>query len=171
MDSDLIIIASNRSNQRILFHFIWWKLKYNHPKRADGCLRHGEKDSKEKRVKVRYYETDFIGHTTAKELQYSFNKKLKSFIAFKLLRIGLDGPSVNWSFYGKLCDETSKLTFPDLVQTGSCDWCEYLWKLGKTLKALFDFFSYSPAWRFDYTDLTGMSYPARNLRRQSTLAS
>ena len=83
----------------------------------------------------------------------------------------MDGPNVNWSFYDKLCDERSKLTLPELLHTGSYG-LHILhesfkngenatdWKLGKTLKALFNLFRDSPARRADYKKLTSMSYAA-----------
>ena len=77
-------------------------------------------NSEEKRVEVRYYEVDFMGHATAKDLQHSFNETLKSFSASKLLQIGKNGPHVNWSLYDELCDERSKLTLKELLHTGSC---------------------------------------------------
>ena len=83
----------------------------------------------------------------------------------------MGSPNVNWPFYDKLCDERSKLTLPDLFHTGGCS-LHILhgsfkagenatdWKLGKTLKAIFNLFSDSLARRADYTDLTGMCYAA-----------
>ena len=83
----------------------------------------------------------------------------------------MDGPNVNSSFYDKLSDERSKLTLPELLRTGSCG-LHILhgsfktvenatdWKLGKTLKALFNFFGNSPSRRTDYTELRGMPYAA-----------
>ena len=38
-------------------------------------------NSVEKRLEVKCYETDFMRHTTAKDLQHSFNEKLESFSA------------------------------------------------------------------------------------------
>ena len=77
-------------------------------------------NSEKKSVEVRDYETDFTGHTAAKELQQFLNEKLKSYSAYKLLQIVMDSPNVNWSFYDKLCNERSKLTLPGLLHTGSC---------------------------------------------------
>lgn len=119
-----------------------------------------------KRVESRYYETEFMGHTTAKDLQNSFNKKMEKFSASKLIQVGMDGPNVNWSFYDKLNEERKELTLPELLHTGSCG-LHILhgafktgenateWKLAKTLKALHKIFDESPARRADYTELTG----------------
>ena len=126
-------------------------------------------NSEGKRVEVRYYETDFMGHTTVQDIQYFFNEKLESLSTSKLLQIGMDGPNVNSSFCDKLSDDRSKLTLPELLHTGSCG-LNILhgsfktaenatdWKLGKTLKVLFNFFSDSPSRRADYTELRGMPY-------------
>lgn len=67
-------------------------------------------NSEEKGVEIRYSETDFMGYTKAKDLQHSFNEKLKSLTISKLLQIGMGSPNLNCSFYDKLCDERSKLT-------------------------------------------------------------
>ena len=112
-----------------------------------------------------------MGHTTAKDLQYYFNEKLKSHSASELLKSGMDGPNVNWSFYDKLCDQRSKVTRPELVETESCG-LHILhgsfkagknltdWKIGKTLKTLFNLFSDSPIRTAGYIELSHMSYAA-----------
>ena len=48
-----------------------------------------------KRVESRYFEADFMGHTTANDPLNSFQSKLEPFSAAKLLQVEVDGPSVN----------------------------------------------------------------------------
>ena len=105
-------------------------------------------NSDRKRVESRYFETDFMEHTTANDLLNFFQSKLELFSAAKLVQVGMDGPNVNWSFYDKLNDERNELTLPELFYTGSCG-LHILpgsfktganateWKLAKILKDLY----------------------------------
>ena len=73
---------------------------------------------------MRYFETDFRGHTTVNSLLNSFQSKLDSFRAAKLLQVGMDGRSVNWSSYDKLNNERNELTLSELLHT-SVLWFTY----------------------------------------------
>ena len=123
-------------------------------------------NSDRKRIESRYFETDFMGPATANDLLNSFQSKLEPFSASKLLQIGMNSPSVNWSFYNKLNNERNELTLPELLHTGNCG-LHILhesiktsanateWKLANILKGLYKLFDDSPAPRADYTELTG----------------
>ena len=123
-------------------------------------------NSDRKRVELRYFETDFMGRTTANDPINSFQSKLEPFSATKLLQVGMDGSNVNWSFYNKLNNERNELTLPELLHTGSCGLLilhgsfktgvnATEWKLVKILKGLYKLFDDSLARRADYTELTG----------------
>ena len=122
-------------------------------------------NSDTKRVESRYYDTTFMGHTTANDLKEAFNDKMKPFSASNMLQVGMDGPNVNWLFYDKISNERDNLALPELLHTGSCG-LHILhgsfktgasatdWNLGKILKALHKVFDDSPARRADFTGLT-----------------
>ena len=89
---------------------------------------------------------------------------MEPFSAAKLLQVGVDGPSVNWSFYDKLNNERNELTLPELLHAVSCslhilngsfktDTNATEWKLAKILIDLYKLFGDSPARRADYTEL------------------
>ena len=114
-----------------------------------------------------------MGHTTANNLLNSFQSKLEPFSVAKLLQVGVDGPSVNWSFYGKLNNERNELILPELLHTGSCG-LHVLhrfyktgsnaaeWKLAKILKGLYKLFDESPTRRADYIELTGTNLASKD---------
>ncbi|XP_058873644.1 uncharacterized protein LOC117967216 isoform X2 [Acipenser ruthenus] len=124
-----------------------------------------EKDGK---VAVRYLGSEFLGHTRAEELLESFKWSLTPLDPKKLLHMAMDGPRVNWKFLRDLEVDRKEEdpTLPDLINLGSCGLHvvhsslqyganETGWMLGELLGALWQLFHDTPAWRDDYTQITG----------------
>ena len=55
-------------------------------------------------VKVRYWDSKFLGHTANTDLLDTFNTATTSINASKIIQVSMDGPSVNHLFYEKLVD-------------------------------------------------------------------
>ena len=55
-------------------------------------------DDTNKSVKVRYWNSMFLGHTTHVDLMNSFEVGLKDFDVAKLTQISMDVPNTNWLF-------------------------------------------------------------------------
>ncbi len=80
-------------------------------------------DSEEKLVKMRYYGSVFLGHSTAEDLLRAIIAEIgKLNWTRNLISVGMDGPNVNWSLLKKL--KVQKLesdpNCPKLLEIGSC---------------------------------------------------
>ena len=119
------------------------------------------------KVVSHYYDSQFMGHTTAKDLVLKFKSGLSKLNPGKILQISMDGPNVNWKFYSLICEDRNSqdADLPKLLNIGSCGlhvvhgaFCTGAqstgWKLDGFLRALWYLFHDSPARREDYTTLT-----------------
>ncbi|KAJ4946267.1 hypothetical protein JOQ06_023935 [Pogonophryne albipinna] len=77
---------------------------------------------REGKVAVRYFTSEFLGHTPAEKLLESINRSLSPLDPKKLLQISMDGPTVNWKFLRIFQEDKSKEDpdAPKLINLGSC---------------------------------------------------
>ncbi|KAK1898471.1 Adenylate cyclase type 6 [Dissostichus eleginoides] len=122
---------------------------------------------REGKVAVRYFTSEFLGHTQTEKLLESINRSLSPLDPKKLLQISMDGPTVNWKFLRIFQEDKSKEDpdAPKLINLGSCGLHvvhgsfqtgerETGWKIGDALRALWQVFHDSPARREDFSELT-----------------
>ena len=55
-------------------------------------------DVNKSRTATRYFDSSFLGHTTANNLQSSFTSLLNDQILLKIVQVSMDGPNVNLKF-------------------------------------------------------------------------
>ena len=129
-------------------------------------------DCSDDEVKTRFYDSQFFGHGTAKDLQKQFCDALKNLDDNKLFQISMDGPNVNLKFLQTVKNDRDQNEQHQLIDIGSCGLHtmhgafktgaeKTNWKIKDTLKAAFQIFHASPARREDYVTHTGGSsvYP------------
>ena len=71
-------------------------------------------------VKVRYWDSAFFGYAKHDDLFKQLNEATKELDQQKLYQISMDGPSVNWKFYGEVVDARKKAMYHKLIDIGSC---------------------------------------------------
>ncbi|KAK1906949.1 hypothetical protein KUDE01_009345 [Dissostichus eleginoides] len=139
--------------------------KVTQTEQMDIILRYWSE--REGKVAVRYFTSEFLGHTQAEKLLESINRSLSPLDPKKLLQISMDGPTVNWKFLRIFQEDKSKEDpdAPKLINLGSCGLHvvhgsfqtgerETGWKIGDALRALWQVFHDSPARREDFSELT-----------------
>ena len=127
-------------------------------------------DSMENQVKVRYWDSKFLGHTAHMDLLKHFNQSIQNIDQSKIIQISFDGPSVNWLFYEKLAEyRQEELQIEQkMINIGSCglhivhgafkDGIKATdWKAQETLKGSYQVLHDTPARRADYTSATQSS--------------
>ena len=67
-----------------------------------------------KEVKVRYLDPQFIG-----DLE-NYNKSLLGLDLSKIIQISMDGPTVNWCFYGEVVKNREEMELHQLINIGDC---------------------------------------------------
>ena len=55
-------------------------------------------DETEERVKIRYLDSQFLGHGASNDLKKNFNEPLRVLDANKLIQVRIDGPNVTINF-------------------------------------------------------------------------
>ena len=75
---------------------------------------------KKSRAAARYFDSSFLGHATAKDLQSSFTSSLNDHILSKIVQVSMDGPNVNLKFLGLLIDQLEIQFEKSLLDMGSC---------------------------------------------------
>ena len=118
----------------------------------------------------RYLGSEFLGHTTAKDLLEKFSEGTAKLNAEKIIQVGMDGPNSNLKFYRDLVNsrELDMPNAPSLLDIGTCGlhvvhgafrtgFNATGWKIDSLLRSLFYLFSESPARRSDFLELTGCS--------------
>ena len=128
-------------------------------------------DSEYNKVVERYFHSNFLGHATAADMLYHFNKGIAELDPSCLIQVSMDGPNVNWKFYRSFCEERKAAELPDLLNIGSCGLHvvhgsfqngakESGWNLANILRALWQLFHDTPARREDFNHITGTNvYP------------
>ena len=72
------------------------------------------------KIKTRYLESHFLGHSTHTDLFREYNKALKDLCDNKLVQISMDGPNVNLKLPEKINEERTLNEFHCLIFIGSC---------------------------------------------------
>ena len=62
----------------------------------DLCVHYW--DANKSRTATRYFDSSFLGHTTANNLQSSFTSLLNDQILLKIVQVSMDGPNINLKF-------------------------------------------------------------------------
>ena len=122
----------------------------------------------EDRVVTQYFDSQFMGHTTADKLVENLKSSLAKLHNRKLLQLSMDGPRVNWKVLSLLCEDRDKqdADLPKLLNIGSCGLhivhgafctgCQATeWKIDGVLRALWYLFHDSPGRRDDFKQVTG----------------
>ena len=66
-------------------------------------------------VDVRYFNSNFFGHGTAADLRREFDEYIKELDPSKMLKISMDGSSMNWKFYEAVTkDMAQKMNYTNL---------------------------------------------------------
>lgn len=130
-------------------------------------------DDETGQVAVRYFGSEFLGHTTAADLMQSFQQGTSQLNPKSLLQIPMDGPNVNWRFYQDLLQVRKSQELPELLNIGSCGLhivhgslqkgvTDTGWKLGNIMRCLWWLFHDSPARREDVASVTSCPlYPLK----------
>ena len=71
-------------------------------------------------VKARYWDSSFFGHAKHDDLFKQLNEATKELDQQTLYQISMDGPSVNWKFYGEVMNARDKAMYQNLIGIGSC---------------------------------------------------
>ena len=122
----------------------------------------------EDRVVTQYFDSQFMGHTTASDLLKSLKCSLSKLNNRKLLRYAWMDQELIGNYY-HCCvrtEEKEDADLPKLLNVGSCGLhvvhaafctgCQATdWKIEGLLRALWYLFHDSPARRDDYTTVTG----------------
>jgi hypothetical protein len=81
-------------------------------------------DSKKNEIGTRYFNSEFLGHSTADDLLDKLMNSAKDISPdlTKILQVSMDGPNVNWKLYDLLCEElrADDPSAPGLINIGSC---------------------------------------------------
>ena len=119
------------------------------------------------KVKGRYYDSQFFGLSTSKDIQKKFNNTVSDLDPNKLFQIGTDSSNVNLKFLQLIQQDREENQQHGLIDIG---WCgpfytihntfktgagQTDWKMKKILKAAYQIFNDSPGKRDDYFTITG----------------
>ena len=92
------------------------KAKYLQKKQVDLYVRFWQGS----KIKSRYWTSEFLEHSTAKDLQTCLTDATVPFGTKNIVHLGMDGPKVNWALLKLLQDEVQKNYRVKLLETGSC---------------------------------------------------
>lgn len=123
-------------------------------------------DDATQQVKVRFYDSRFLGHTKHDDLLSNFKDVLSCVDDSKILQVSMDGPNTNLKFLKCLQKERSDNELSGLVDIGSCNLHTVHgcladgvkasgWNLTKLFKGAYFLFHDTAARRDDYFKLTG----------------
>lgn len=141
---------------------------YSKNEQMDLIVRYFDEDKE--LVVNRYLGSEFLGHTTAKDLLEKFEKGVSKLDGAKMIQVGMDGPNSNLKFLRDLVSKR-ELEMPDapsLLDIGTCGLHVVHgafrtginatdWKLDSILRSLYYLFNESPARRSDYSESTNCS--------------
>ena len=134
-----------------------------HSKQMDIHIRFF--DETRNAVHTRYLTSAFLGHATAANMVDAFLDACRCVNLNRMLQLSMDGPNVNWSFYGKLMAEVHDDSNRKMIDIGSCGlhvvhnafkagFEATGWDIKSFLWALFTIFHETPARREDFTAIT-----------------
>ena len=122
-------------------------------------------------VKVRYFESSFLGHGTSSDILGHFSKITKDLNAPHLYQVFMDGTNVNLKFYQEFCGKRKDEKYHSLIDIGSCSLHiihgslntgaeKSNWGIKKLLKGAYTLLHDTPVRREDYESITASStYP------------
>ena len=73
------------------------------------------------RVQVRYWDSSFMGHTTANDLLQHFTNTPKPINHSSIIHLSMDGPSVNHKFYRDMKEYREREKLLEMINFGSCN--------------------------------------------------
>ena len=137
-----------------------------HTSEMDICLRFW--NEKTNKVQDRYWNSEFLGHTTHQDLHDALQEGLKSFDMGKMVQLSMDGPNVNLKLLQKVKDSRDELGHSKLIDFGSCNLHTVHgsfktgaeasgWSIKQLLKSCHQILKDSPARRDDFISITGCS--------------
>ena len=70
---------------------------------------------------TRYFDSSFLGHATANNLQSSFTSLLNDQILSKIVQVSMDDPNLNLKFLDQFINQLEIQSEKSLLDMGSCD--------------------------------------------------
>lgn len=121
-------------------------------------------------VKTKYIGSEFLGHSTAKDVVEKLNHLLSELGIRNLIQISMDGPNVNWKVFDTLQQQVQIDTGKSLLNIGSCGLhilhnafrggCKATgWDIEYGLSCVYWLFHDSPARYEDFLTATGCRKP------------
>ena len=77
-------------------------------------------DNIAKMVKVRFWNSSYLGHATHKDLLEGFNSSVSDLDLSKMIQLLMGRPNVNWKFARTLSKDRTENGLSDLIDIGSC---------------------------------------------------
>ena len=79
-------------------------------------------DNEKNKVCSRYFDSNFLGHTSAQDLLKSLQSLLTTLNPMGLIQLSMDGPSTNWKLLDELSEDqvNSDPELPELINVSSC---------------------------------------------------
>ena len=124
-------------------------------------------DNEKNKVCSRYFDSNFLGHTSAQDLLKSLQSSLTTLNPMGLIQLSMDGPSTNWKLYDELSKDraNSDPDLPELINVGSCGLhiihgafkrgaVATGWHIDNLLRSLWYLFSDAPAKKEDFIKIS-----------------
>ena len=124
-------------------------------------------DNEKNKVCSRYFDSNFLGHTSAQDLLKSLPSSLTTLNPMGLIQLSMDGPSTNWKLYDELSKDraNSDPDLPELINVGSCGLhiihrafkrgaVATGWHIDNLLQSLWYLFSDAPAKKEDFMKIS-----------------
>ena len=117
------------------------------------------------KVEDRYWDSEFLGHTTRQDLHDSLQEGLRLFDMEKMVQLSMDGPNVNLKLLQKVKDSRDELGHSKLITFGTCNLHtvygafkagseESGWNMKELLKSCHKILKDSPARLDDFISIT-----------------
>ena len=125
----------------------------------DLCVRYW--DVNKSWTATRYFDSSFLGHATASDLQSSFTSSLKDQILSKIIQVSMDGPNFNLKVLDQLINQSEIQLEKSLLDMGSSGLHvvhgafqnghkNAKWNVSTALRSFYKLFHDSPVRRTDY---------------------
>lgn len=126
-------------------------------------------------VQTRYYDSQFMGHATAADMEKVFETSTSNLHMQNCLQLSMDGPAVNWKFYDTIQSRLQKEKHKSMLNTGSCGLHIVHgafkhgidasgWNVDEFLKSIHWLLKDTPARRDDYAKAVQSDSPVMPLR-------
>ena len=120
----------------------------------------------DQQVKVRYWDSKFLGHSVHQDLLSHFNQSIDKIDLNKVVQILMDGPVVNLKVFEKLVNYREEIGANGLIDIGTCGlhiihgafesgFEATSWSMKDLLKGCFQILHDTPARRADFISTTG----------------